>query len=53
MGGPKSIPAITHGEDILIAQGDNVTIVTWTAASDEQARLASVWQRILASLKVQ
>lgn len=52
MGGPDSVPVVARATDVLIRDGEALTIVTFsadTAAFDAQE---STWKRILASLKL-
>lgn len=53
LGGPNSIPIVAHGEDILIVRGDQLTVITWSAASDQAQGQAATWQRVLASMNLQ
>jgi hypothetical protein len=49
---PNSIPVVARGSDVLIRQGDNMTIARLLAASDAFDGLALVWDRVLASLEL-
>ncbi len=52
VGGPRSLPIVARGEDILLMHGDQAQIITWRAAADDYDHQAPIWQRILASLKL-
>ncbi len=47
------LPVVTQAEDILLRQGDKLTIVSFSAAADAYAEQAGVWRKVLASLDVQ
>lgn len=52
MSGPNGIPVIAHANDVLIQQGDTVTIVSLSAEAAAFDGQATIWGRILASLKL-
>lgn len=49
---PNSIPVVARGSDILIRQGDTMTVARLLAASDAFDGLGPTWDRILGSLEV-
>lgn len=52
MGGPDSIPVIARATDLLMRQGDTLTVTTFSAEAAAFDGLATTWGRILASLKL-
>ncbi len=52
MGGPDSIPVVARATDILMQQGDTLTITTFSAEAAAFDGQATTWGRILASLKL-
>lgn len=49
---PNSIPIVARGADILIHQGDTMTIARLLAASDAFDGLGQTWDRITGSLEL-
>jgi hypothetical protein len=49
---PNSIPVVARGSDVLIRQGDNMTVARLLATSDAFDGLAPVWDRLLGSLEL-
>lgn len=49
---PNSIPIVAHGSDILVRQGDTMTVARLLAASDAFDALGPTWSRILGSLEL-
>jgi hypothetical protein len=49
---PNSIPVVAHGSDVLIRNGDNITIARFVADSDAFDGFAPVWDRVLGSLEL-
>jgi hypothetical protein len=49
---PNSIPIVAEGQDVLLKQGDNLTIATFLADSDAFEDAKQVWDRILNSLEL-
>jgi hypothetical protein len=49
---PNSIPVVAHGSDVLVRQGDNMTIARLVAASDAFDGFGQVWDRVLGSLEL-
>jgi hypothetical protein len=47
---PHSIPVVARGADVLIRQGDTMTVARLLAASDAFDGLGPTWNRILGSL---
>ncbi len=52
MGGPDSMPVVARATDILMRQGDTLTITTFSAEAAAFDGQATTWGRILASLKL-
>ncbi|MCX6031113.1 MAG: PrsW family glutamic-type intramembrane protease [Chloroflexi bacterium] len=46
------VPAVMRAEDILLRNGDTLTLVTFAAPADEYEGQTATWRRILASLDV-
>ncbi len=49
---PNSIPVVARGSDVLIRQGDVMTIARFLAASDAFDSLGGAWDGILRSLEL-
>jgi hypothetical protein len=49
---PNSIPIVAQGADVLMREGDNMTIARLVAASDAFDGLGRVWDRLLGSLEL-
>ncbi len=49
---PNSIPIVAEGADILIRQGDVMTVASLLASADAFKGLDGVWNRILGSLEL-
>ncbi len=49
---PNSIPIVAHGADILVRQGESVTVVRLLADADAFEGLGGTWDRIVGSLEV-
>lgn len=49
---PNSIPVVAHGSDVLIQQGDTMTVARFVASSDAFQSLGGAWDGILNSLEV-
>ena len=52
MASPNSIPVVAHGADILMREGDTMTVARLVAASDAFDGLGPTWDRILGSLEL-
>lgn len=52
LAGPNTIPVVAEGEDVLLRQGDALTVVTFVADSDAYDGMRDVWGRILNSLEL-
>lgn len=52
LGGPGALPIVARGQDVLIVQGETLTVVRLVADADAYDGLAATWQRILGSLKM-
>lgn len=49
---PNSIPVVARGSDVLVRQGDAMTVARFLAASDAFDGLSGAWDGILGSLEV-
>jgi hypothetical protein len=49
---PNGIPVVARGSDVLIRQGDVITVARFLAASDVFDSLSGAWDGILGSLQV-
>ncbi len=49
---PNSIPVVARGSDVLIRQGDAMTVARFLSASDAFDGLSGAWDGILRSLEV-
>lgn len=47
------IPTVARGQDVVLRQGDQVVIVTFSANADAFEDQARTWSRILSTLKLQ
>lgn len=50
MSTPNSVPIVARGEDVLLRQGDTVTVVSLTADADDFDRQLATLRRVLGSL---
>lgn len=53
LAGPNSIPIVAEGQDVLLKQGDRLTVASFIADSDVYAEMSAIWQRIFDSLALQ
>jgi hypothetical protein len=49
---PNSVPLVAQGSDILVLEGDRMTVASMVADADDFASLDRTWGRILASLEL-
>jgi hypothetical protein len=52
LGGPNSLPIVARGQDVLIPEGDLVTVVIFIADAGAYDGLGATRQRILDSLEL-
>lgn len=52
LGGPNSVPIVAHALDVLMREGDTVTVVTLSADASSFEAQATTWNRILGSLEL-
>jgi hypothetical protein len=52
LGGANTIPVVARAEDVLLRNGDTITIATFAADSSAYDDQSATWQKILASLDV-
>jgi hypothetical protein len=50
LGGAQSVPVVARAQDVLLRNGDTVTIASFVADATVYDQKAAVWERILASL---
>lgn len=50
LGGANSVPVVAQAQDVLLRNGDTVTIATFTADATTYGQQTAAWERILASL---
>jgi hypothetical protein len=49
---PNSVPVVARGSDVLILNGENMTVARLVAQSDAFDGLATTWDRVLGSLEL-
>lgn len=49
---PNSIPIVAEGQDVLLKQGERLTVVRFLSGVDAYEGLSDVWSRILNSLEL-
>lgn len=52
-GDATGLPVVVQAEDLLLKQGDQLIVITFTADAAHYAELAETWQAIQASIQVQ
>ena len=49
---PNSIPIVAEGQDVLLIQGDQLTIARFLADADVYDQASRTWDRVLASVQL-